>query len=243
MFAHMRKDKTRRIAAARAYLLQAIEVAGLEPTEIARRIDVNPSTINKVVSDKGPPGHAPGLDTLQKVANLTKVPISQEVNDAYGLTPEVEEPPNVTFRSQVNLAQAPKEWAMIPVLGTARAGAEGAFELNDGNPIDFIRRPASLAGVKDAYSIYCEGDSMWPKFEPHQLIIVHAKRPAAPGRDVVIQIRPQHEGQAPLAYVKRLVRRTATEVEVMQFNPQKRRVFKTADIVSIHLILREDELI
>lgn len=243
MFAHMRKDKTRKIVAARDYLQQAIGSVGLEPTEVARGIGVNPSTINKVVSVKGLPSHAPGLDTLQKVANLTNYPLTQEVKEAYEIVGPETEPTNVTFRSHVHLAQAPNEWAMIPVLGTARAGSEGAFELNEGQPIDFIRRPMSLAGVKDAYSIYINGDSMWPKFEPNQLIIVHAKRPASPGRDVVIQIRPPHEGQAPLAYVKRLVRRTATEVEVLQFNPEKRRVFKMADVVSIHLILREDELI
>jgi len=154
----------------------------------------------------------------------------------------LDERSNVRPAPDVRLAR-PAGPETVPVRGTVRGGSEGSFELNMGDAIEYVRRPVSLIGKGDIYALYVEGDSMAPRYEPGEIVLVYAARPAVIGRDVVIQVRPKVEGDNPLAYLKRLVRRTDREITVEQFNPRKTRTFKLADVLSIHLVLTRDEMV
>lgn len=131
----------------------------------------------------------------------------------------------------------------LPVLGTAagaRSESEGAVVMG-GGPVEFLRRPAVLQGVQDAYVVYIVNDSMEPAFPHGEAACVHPHRPVKPGDNVVIQVRD--EAGDTYAYVKVLVRRTATDVVCRQHNPAREISFPRASVVSIHKILTVAELI
>lgn len=131
----------------------------------------------------------------------------------------------------------------VAVRGVVRGGQGGSFELNIGDPIEYVRRPISLVGKGEIYALHVESDSMAPRYEPGEIILVWAGRPALIGRDVVVQIKPEEEGENPRAYLKRLIRRNDKELVLEQFNPRKTMSLKMKDVLSVHMVLTRDEMV
>ncbi len=131
----------------------------------------------------------------------------------------------------------------VPVLGTAECGEHGAFTLNSGDPIDYVRRPPGIANRKGIYCIYAEGGSMEPVYEAGDLVFADPHRPPRPGRDVVIQLRPKAPSTEPRCFLKRLVRRQSGKWIVKQFNPSQEMSISDKDVVAVHLVLKNHELL
>lgn len=128
----------------------------------------------------------------------------------------------------------------MPILGTAACGDGEMFELN-GDALDYARRPARLSGVKSAYALYITGDSMSPWREPGQLIYVHPVQPPTVGDYVVVQIDTGPNGPQ-RAYIKKLIRRTADNLRLAQYNPAKEITLPMKQVKSIHRIIDWSEL-
>lgn len=121
----------------------------------------------------------------------------------------------------------------LPIVGTALGGAvhiDGeAIEqtmLNRGEIIGYAKRPTMLNGREDAYGLYVQGSSMVPVHSEGAFLVVERKRPPRIGDDVVVYLRASgqqdeaDDGQrARAVLLKRLVRRTASYIELEQFNP------------------------
>lgn len=138
-----------------------------------------------------------------------------------------------------NAAGLPKD---VPVLGTA-AGSElgnGAFQLTT-DVIDYVRRPAGLAGARDAYALYVEGESMAPRFEPGDLVFIHPHRKPLPGDYVIIQEPDSNNGE-PRAFIKRLVKITGTTIRVTQFNPASTIDFMIRPGTVVHKVITDGDL-
>jgi len=127
----------------------------------------------------------------------------------------------------------------LKVLGMAECGADG-WSLWNGDVIDLIERPASLIGVPNAYAVYVVGASMEPRYFPGEVVHIHPGRPVDLGAFVLVQRRGK-AGDAPLAVIKRLVKRTASKITLEQFNPPKLFDIKAGDIVSIHRVVGSGE--
>ena len=127
----------------------------------------------------------------------------------------------------------------LKVLGMAECGADG-WSLWNGDVIDLIDRPAGLVGVPNAYAVYVVGASMEPRYHPGEVVHVHPGRPVDVGAYVLVQRRGK-TGEAPLAVIKRLTKRTASKITLEQFNPPKIFDIKTGDIVSIHRVVGSGE--
>lgn len=152
--------------------------------------------------------------------------------------------PVPNFRGAPMPAKDISSWpADLPVYGTAAAGPDGAFELNNGEITEWIRRPPMLATVAKAYAVRCEGTSMVPVFEPGDLVCVHPKRPVSVGDYVLIVLHPNAEGENPAAFVKRLVRRGADRIEVDQINGARRMTFAWSKIDQLHYVIRPNDLL
>lgn len=82
---------------------------------------------------------------------------------------------------------------------------------------------------------------MEPRYYAGELVHIHRGKPVTTGAFVLVQIRPETEGETPRAFMKRLVRRTATKVTFEQFNPPKEIDLKTSDILSMHRIVGSAE--
>jgi phage repressor protein C with HTH and peptisase S24 domain len=137
-------------------------------------------------------------------------------------------------RMQVTEAQR------VPVLGMAECGPDG-WSLWNGDVIDTIPRPSNLMGAPKAYAVYIVGDSMEPRYYAGEIAHVHPGKPVTIGAFVLVQIRPEHDGETPKAVVKRLVKRSATKLTLEQYNPAKKFEIKADDIVSIHRVVGSGE--
>ena len=111
----------------------------------------------------------------------------------------------------------------------------------NGEIVDYVSRPPHVSGATQAYAVYVSGSSMEPRYYASELVYVHPGKPATIGAFVLVQVRPEAEGEAPRAFMKRLVRRTATKVTFEQFNPPKEIDIKASDILSMHRIVGSAE--
>lgn len=120
----------------------------------------------------------------------------------------------------------------IPVYGSALGGEQefsGDFDgavsieqtdLNMAEVVDRFRRPPNLMNRRDIYGLYVAGASMEPAFESGQGILVDPKRPPGNRDYVVVYLRDRTDSpDAAGVLIKRLVRRSASYIELQQFNP------------------------
>ena len=128
----------------------------------------------------------------------------------------------------------------MPVMGTAAGADVGAFQI-DNSPIDYVRRPPALTGARKPYALYVIGDSMSPAIENGAVIFVDPDRPPRLGDYVVIE-QQSHAGAEPVAYVKRLRRRTEKWVFVEQLNPKGEQKFLVSTVIRLHRVLTMNEL-
>lgn len=131
----------------------------------------------------------------------------------------------------------------VPVLGTAACGDGEAdlFELN-GQTVDFVRRPPRLIGVRDAFAVVVAGLSMSPWSEPGDVCYVAPHDPPRINDYVLVQLKPKKSGDAPRAYIKKLIKRTSKEIRLLQFEPREEFSIKLVDIVSIQRVIPWREL-
>ncbi|HJQ57950.1 MAG TPA: S24 family peptidase [Vineibacter sp.] len=118
----------------------------------------------------------------------------------------------------------------LPIRGRAQGGPDGVIHLGDGT-IDWTWRSPELAGVRDAYALYVDGESMTDFNLPHgSIVFVHPHRRPQPGRLCVLVL------QSGAAYVKRLDRVTQTKVVVTQSNPARSLEFPAAEVADLHMV-------
>jgi SOS-response transcriptional repressor LexA len=119
-------------------------------------------------------------------------------------------------------------------------GAQSGIELIEILPSEQgqFPRPVSLAGDDDAYAVTIVGDSMWPRFRPGRSVAVSPRSPVAIGDDVLVRLHPDG-GEGSPALLKELVRRTATFLELRQFNPERNFRVEAADVEAIEKVAGE----
>lgn len=103
--------------------------------------------------------------------------------------------------------------------------------------VQMIERPAALWAAKEAYAIYFHGSSMEPRFVQGEIGIVNPARPPGPGDCVVVQLNDGSTADVVHVLVKRLVRQTASYVELEQFNPPLTFRIDRKRVARMHLIL------
>lgn len=130
------------------------------------------------------------------------------------------------------LAIGPRD--LIPVRSAGRGGNEQEMFLQDG-PIDYIRRPPSLAHVRDAYAIYMVGESMYPRFRPGQILHVNPFKPPQPGTGVVVTLK------SGAVLIKEFVRRGAKTLSLCQYNPAEDLAYPQNEIEALHTVVGLEE--
>lgn len=213
---------------------------GLSNAELARRARIDPSTVHKIVS--GSRGLSERFaDPLANALGVHRETLFAKIGAPISWLDE----PDRTAASPMRSREPPPEAARfrdVPVFGTAEAGADGAFQLNNGEAIDWARRPAGLIGVQGVFAIYAEGDSMAPWREPGELVFVHLYRDPAPGCHVIAEIWEREKGHPPRAFLKKLARRTATRVELEQYNPRKVITFEKERVGRLYRVIEWAEV-
>lgn len=157
-----------------------------------------------------------------------------------------------TIRS---LVPAPQDmYQDIPVYGTA-LGAEEQYaidgdgkvaieqtDLNMGEVVDRFRRPPNLVNRRDIYGLYVAGDSMEPAYETGVGILVDPRKPPASRDYVVVYLRDRQDSDAAAGVlIKRLVRRSATFIELRQYNPPAVFRLEAHQYREVHRVMPWDE--
>lgn len=139
-------------------------------------------------------------------------------------------PPSNAMPFRMEGASQQRMRADLPIWGTAlgapRVVDGEAIEqtmLNQGDVIGYAKRPTILDGRADAYGLYVQGSSMAPVYTEGAMLLVERKRPPRVGDDVVVYLRPEGDeddgSRSAGVLVKRLVRRSASYIELEQFTP------------------------
>lgn len=131
----------------------------------------------------------------------------------------------------------------IPAYGSASAGPDGRFEMNDGEPINYVRRPPFLRMARGAFAVYCEGTSMVPLWEPGHQIYVYPGHPVKVGDYVLITLKSTEAEPRNGAYVKRLVKKLADRWVFEQLNPHKQMSFPASRVESVQYVVHPNDLL
>lgn len=222
----------KRVAAARKHV-------GWSGAKLARELGIKQPSLHELEN-----GDATGSKHSFKIAQKTGVNIAWlETGEGEMIGPSLETGPSVPPREitipELNFHSMPRD---VPILGGASCGENGLFELN-GQVHDHARRTPRLIGIKDVYALYIEGDSMIPWRDPGELVYVHPNQPVKIGDYVVVQLHPEKEGAAHAAYIKKLIRRTATSIVLHQFNPAKDLTIPLKKIDKIHRVMPWSEVL
>ena len=217
---------------------QRLEATGKSAHAASIEAGGSPSLIPNILNGRS---SNPRIDTLKKIA-IPLETTGEWLMDGGEGTGAVHQPGDEVRPAAVPAPLRSEMPLDVPVLGTAAGGelGKGAFQLTT-DVVDYVRRPAGLAGARDAYALYVEGDSMVPRFEPGDLIFVHPHRKAARGDYVVIQEPDSNNGE-PRAFLKRFVTVTGKLLRTEQFNPTATIEFMLRPGLIWHKVMTDGDL-
>lgn len=233
--------------------LMAVRPRDLTPNAWAVKAGVN-RTIWTNIRERGGAHHktiekllaAIGVTYAQFEAGLTAPELERERR---ATAPTVQDAPRA-FRPM----ERPRD---VPVLGTASCAnmnfdAESgdmieveALQIDLDEVVDWLARPLALEKRPDVYGIYYTGVSMIPRFEPGEPGYVDPNRMPKAGEYAVVQLAGEDgngDHHVIAAIAKKIVRISATFVEMEQFNPPALFRVPRAKIAAIHRIIPWGEL-
>ena len=186
----------------RENLRRAMAAKGLKAIPLAQKAGVGRTLVHDYLNGRS---KTLRMDSAAKIAAALEVPL-EVLTIGPDVTPLRPEP-----------ATTPQK-ADLPVFASAQGGDDGMIITME--PIEYIRRPDFLEHVRDAFAFYVVGESMEPRFEQGERLLVHPQRPARPGSDVLI-VLTNGEGPEHFAMVKRLISVSRDVIRVRQHNPAR----------------------
>lgn len=123
----------------------------------------------------------------------------------------------------------------LPIYSTTGGGPTGMILRYE--PVERIKRPEPLRNVDKGFGFYLIGESMSPRFEHGDILLVHPTRPAGRKDDVLVLQQGAESGEH-FASVKRFVNWRGDQLLLEQLNPpEKLRPIARNHILGIHLIV------
>ena len=228
---------------------ELMHALGLNPTSASMAAVGKPD----LVRDIRRKGSVSG-DRLERLAAVLETSVHWlRTGEAIQLAPKGEPlPSSEDFQHYRNAKDEPPK---VPVLGSALAAditvdeggnllAVETIFIFPNDVVDYLRRPFRLIDRPSVYAFYFEGDSMEPKYTAGEPAFVDPKRPPGIGDYVLIQLRRAEGDDETIHCVlaKRLVKRSASFVELEQFNPPMRFRIPREQIAHMHKILQNSEI-
>lgn len=194
-------------------------------------------------------GSIPGGAALAGLANI----LHMSIEELLGHEP-------LQIRSDALVLDGPLAYkpqparADLPVLGTAHGGIVNIIDGDNDTQVEqtlfeptqiirYITRPRALSDARDAYAIYVEGESMYPRFGPGEMAVVDPRVPPRIGDDVIVQLSENGDDEIHAILIKRLVRRSASFLELEQFNPPAIFRIDAARVKRLHRICPAGDLL
>lgn len=197
---------------------------------LAAVLGVDPSAVTRMLKGE----RQLRLDEVQKVADYLGVEPPPEVfvTAQPALVPKTSAPPNVDIKSikTEGLFGKPD----LPVYASAMGGS-GEMIINY-EPIEYVKRPPLLENVPGGFAMFVVGDSMRPRFRPGELLLIHPKRIASAGDEVLIVKVNGRTGEHE-AMVKELISYSGDVYRLRQHNPNQEFEIPASEVQGCYLIL------
>lgn len=202
---------------------------GFTMMELAAELGVSQPAISQWETGKEPPGRE-SLKNLSKALSVSVATLLGEAEAAQG---------SFGALQSAGVTSMPVD---VPVYGTAVGGAGGDFSFN-GQVVDYVRRPPGVMKLRSMYALWVIGDSMSPWNKHGDLIYVTPARPPVPGDHVVIELAGVAENEPGTAMVKLLAGKTATQLKLKQYNPEREFSLPLSQVKSVHKVLSLRDLL
>ena len=206
----------------------------------------SPSLIPNILNGRS---KNPRIDTLAKIAPVLETTanwlLTGQDEPAPASAPAEPAGPDEIVVADFHIPVTGNQPQDIPLIWTAAGSIIGddieGFQFQ-GEVIGHLRRPPSLANIREAYGILVTGDSMDPIHPPGEPRIVNPLRPTAPG-DTVIVVTQRWADDPGQAYIKILLRRTQRAIFLKQLNPEAVLEIPTQYVKSVHYVLTYRDLL
>lgn len=203
--------------------------------QVATEIGVSPQAVGNWEAD----ANDITMDNLRKVSSVLAIdPVAASQGRlSYLDDSELNEVQRIT-----NVGPLPEMGSRdVQLLGVSVGGEEADFTFN-GEVIDYLRRPPGIATLQGVFASQVIGTSMIPRFEPGEVIYLGGKQPVI-GDYVVIELFPTGDEKNGKCFIKKLKRRSATEIVVDQFNPAREMTFDPYAIKRMSRVIPWAELL
>ena len=148
-------------------------------SELARRIEREPSYVSRMLYPEGKSGKKriadDMMELIEKSFNLPRGWMDMLTDGKAGATDHLEFAGNVRA-------------GFVPVIGEAVLGVDGSVDM-----IEFRYGWLSIySGDKDAYGLKVKGDSMWPRIQSGEYVVIEPNTPVHPGDEVFVRTKDGH---------------------------------------------------
>lgn len=226
-----KNERTTKIGAA---IRTARKRRGMVQRDISERLDVTVASVGQWEAGT----NGPSADNLFRTAEVLRVdPVALSRGELVYLGEE----PLADAEVISGFAPAPTGPMDVEIRGVSYGGDDGDFTFN-GEVAGYVRRPPGIAHMKNVFALHVLSDSMVPRYDPGEVIYCGGREPV-PGDHVVIETFPDREGEAGKAFVKKLIKRTGTEIIAEQYNPAQELKFPKTSVQRIWRVIPLKELI
>lgn len=159
---------------------ELIKLAGLSKAELARIAGVSPQAVNNWFKR----GEI-GKDSAIKISAQTGISLSWILGeDDTGAAPQ---PQLHDGKPEVEVVGQVRD-GLIPVIGDAVLGMDGLIDMMEFHA-GWLR---IYSDDKEAYGVRVRGDSMWPRIQSGEFVLIEPNTKVAPGDEVFIRTRDGH---------------------------------------------------
>lgn len=220
-----------------------LEELKLGPVEAAVQGGLERTYIRDIVVGKKQSVKTDKLALLARALQLDPDALAR--NEAIAVSPSPVESEAPQSRPKPNASFPPVYQSFtngksIPLMGQTEAGVNGKFIMN-GQRVADVFCPPGLENVADAYAVRVYGTSMEPRFKAGETVWLNPQAPVRAGDDVVVQLRPEADGDEMASYIKEFRSKSSRLLRLWQHNPEdgepKDLEFEIGDVFSVHKVV------
>lgn len=195
---------------ARSYIVQVMEAYNWSQAELARKVNVAPSTFTRAIQEKSKCQITP--KTLFKVADVSKIPLPKELLGQVGDENQTKVDGDNSPRAAVTPSELFTIHRDVPLYSLLPSALSNG--LYDVLPRGYTERPNILVGITEARALIVPDDSMAPVFAINHIVATNPAKLPRPGDDVVVQL------DCGRATIRRLVEMDENKVTLAHFHPR-----------------------
>jgi len=120
---------------------------------------------------------------------------------------------------------------LVPLFGWVGAASEGRLTIAEQSLRGYVPMHPNQANVRDAFALEVADISMWPRYEPGEIVYIAPNRFPRAGQDCVA-VTTENEG-----LLKRYVRRLPDTLVLHQLNPEQDLELALQTISAMHSVV------